>query len=96
MEAFIEELSSNTFKFNVIYLQEIWTSENDDLSQFYLHGYDCIAQGNTCSNNGGLIVYVDNNYRSEVKLKLNMYEHWEGIIVEINGGNISTNVMIGS
>ena len=98
LEAFIEELSSNNFKFNVICLQETWTSENDDLSQFSLHGYDCIAQGKTCSKNGGLIVYVDNNYRSEVKLKLNMYEHWEGLIVQIqiNGGNISKSITIGN
>ena len=96
LEAFIEELSRNSFKFNVICLQETWTSENDDLSQFSLHGYDCIAQGKTCSKNGGLIIYVDNNYRSEVKLKLNMYEHWEGLIVQINGGNLSKNITIGN
>ena len=96
MEAFIEELSSNNFKFNVIFLQETWTSENYDLSQFSLHGYDCIAQGKTCSKNGGLIVYVDNNYRSEVKLKLNMYKHWESLIVQINGGNLSKSITIGN
>ena len=60
LEAFIEELISTTI--NVICLQETRTSENDDLSQFSLHGYDCIAQGKTCSENGGLIVYDDNNY----------------------------------
>ena len=96
LEAFIEELSSNNFKFNVICLQETWTLENDDLSQFSLHGYDCIAQGKTCSKSGGLIVYVDNNYRSEVTLKLNMYEHWEGLIVQINGGNLSKSITIGN
>ena len=96
LEAVIEKLSSNSFKFNVICLQETWTSENDDLSQFSVHGYNCIAQGKTCSKNGGLIVYVDNNYRSEVKLKLNMYEHWEGLIVQINGGNLSKSIRIGN
>ena len=29
-----------------------------------------------------MIVYVENNYISVVKLKLNMYEHWEGLIVQ--------------
>ena len=96
MEAFTEEQSSNNFKLNVICLQETWASENDDLSQFSLHGYECIAQGKTCSKNGGLIVYVDNNYRFEFKLKLNMNEHWEGLIVQINGGNLSKSITIGN
>ena len=54
------------------------------------------AQGKTCSKNGGLIVYVDNNYRSEVKLKLNMYEHGDGLIVQINGVNLSKGITIGN
>lgn len=96
LEAFVEELSSNNFKFNVICLQETWKSENDDLSQFSLHGYDCLAQGKTCSNKGGLIIYVDNKYKSEVILNVNMYEHWEGMIVQINGGNLSKSITIGN
>ena len=48
-------------------------SKNYDLPQFALHGYNCLSQGKTCSNKGGLIIYVDNNYRSEVKMNLNMY-----------------------
>ena len=42
------------------------------------------------------MVYVDNNYRCEVKLKLNMYEHSEVLIVQINGGNLSKSVTIGN
>ena len=41
----------------------------------FLHGYDCLTQGKTCSDKAGLIIYVDNKYRSEIKLNLNMYEH---------------------
>ena len=63
---------------------------------FPFHGYDCIAQGKTCSKNGGLIVHVDNNYISEVKLKLNMYEHCEGLIVQINGGYLSKSITTGN
>ena len=28
--------------------------------------------------------------------KLNMYEHWEGLIVQINGGNLSKSITIGN
>ena len=58
----MEEISNNNLKCNVICLQETWTSENYDLSQFSLHGYDCLALGKTYNKNGGLIVYVDNNF----------------------------------
>ena len=95
LEAFIEELSSNNFTFNVICLQETWKSENDDLSQFFLHGDDFLAQSIT-RKNGGLIIHVGNKYRYEVKLKLNMYKHWERLIVQINGGNLSKSKMIGN
>ena len=27
---------------------------------------------------------------------LNMYEHWEGLIVQINGGNLSKSITIGN
>ena len=32
-----------------------------DLSQFNLQGYELIAHGKNCSNEGGLIIYVDKN-----------------------------------
>ena len=48
-----------------------------------LFAWYCLAQGKTCSDKGELVIYVDNKYRSEVKLNLN----WEGLIVEINGGS---------
>ena len=76
-------------------LTESSTSENYDLSQLSLHGYDCMALGKACSKNGRLNVYVDNNSISEVKLKLNTYELWEGLIVQISGGNLSKTITIG-
>ena len=89
MEAFIEDLFSKTFTFNVICIQETWTSENDEFSQWPLHGYDCLAQGKTCSKYDGLIVYVD-----KVNIKLNMYKYCEGLIVQVNGGNLFKSITI--
>ena len=77
LEAFVEELGNNNFKFSVICLQETWKSDCDDLSVYDLHGYKWIAQGKHCSNKGGLMIYVDNNYKAEVKCNINMYEHWK-------------------
>ena len=83
------------FKFSNICLQETWKSNNDDLSQFSLHRYDLIAQGK-CIVKAGLIVYVDNEYNYEVKKNINMYEHWEGSIIQITGSNLSKTFTIGS
>ncbi len=96
MESFVEELGNNNVKFSVICLQETWKSDCDDLSVYDLHGYKCIAQGKHCSNKGGLMIYVDNNYKAEVKCNINMYEHWEGLIIEIKGGCLSKTITIGN
>ena len=54
-----------------------------DLSQFILQGYELIAQGENCSNKGGLILYVDTKYNYAIKININMFKHWEGMIIEV-------------
>ena len=39
-----------------------------------------ISQGKSCSNKGGLITYIDQQFNYELNMKLNMYKHWEGQI----------------
>ena len=63
-------------------LQETWIDESEDISPFHLQVYDCISQGKTCTSKGGLIIYVDDQYKSKVTFNLNTYEHWEGLIVK--------------
>ena len=45
LEAFVNDLSSLSFTFSIIYLQESWLSEHDDLSLIQLTGYNCVPQG---------------------------------------------------
>ena len=42
------------------------------------------------------MIYVDNKYKAEVKCIINMYEHWEGLIIEIKGGFLSKTITIGN
>ena len=42
------------------------------------------------------MIYVDNTYKTEVKCNINMYEHWEGLLIEIKGGSLSNTITIGS
>ena len=72
----------------MICLQETWLSENDDLSPFQIEGYNCVSQGKSCSNKGGLLVYIDSKFTFETKMNFNMYQHWEGITVKISGNGL--------
>ena len=89
IEAFIEEISTVNFKFSIICFQETWIDESEDISLFHLQGYDCISQGKTCTSKGGLIIYVDDQYKSKVTFNLNTYEHWEGLMVKVQGNSLS-------
>ena len=53
LEMFVEDLHSINFKFSVICLQETRKADNDDFSQFFLDGYDCITQGKSVATKEG-------------------------------------------
>ena len=96
LEIFIEEVKQFDFKFSVLCFQECWLSNNDDVSHIQLDGYRCIAQGNTCTSKGGLIMYVDTKYNCNVVMELNTYRHWEGQLVNISGGELAKHIIIGN
>ena len=77
-------------------MQETWKAEGDDFSQFMLQGYNCITQGKSSSTKGGLVIYIDDKYKADVISNLNSYEHWEGLIIKVNGGNLSKTLTIGN
>ena len=58
LELFVEDLRTQNIEFNVICLQECWLSENDDLSLCQLKGYTCLHQSKSCSNKGGVNIYL--------------------------------------
>ena len=66
IEAFVEELSQMHFKFSLMCFQECWLSDNDDKSHLQIDGYDCITQGKTCGNKGGLVMYINNCFNYKV------------------------------
>ena len=64
------------------------------MSVFQIAGHDCISQGKSCSNNGGLIMYIDNIFNSDVKINLNTFQHWEGIVVKIYSGGLPNSTIL--
>ena len=96
LEIFIEELNNINFKFNVICLKESWITDNSDLSQIQLPGYNCIIQGKSCSEKGGLVIYIDTRFKYEVLINLNEYEYWEGQIIKVTGRGLPKEIIIGN
>ena len=70
-------------------MQYTWKAEGDDLSQFMLQGYNCITQGQSSSSKAGLVIYIDDTYKADVITNLNSCEHWEGLIIKVNGGHLA-------
>ena len=61
-----------------------------------LQGYNCITQGKSSSSNGGLVTYIDDKYKADVIINLNSCEHWEGLIIKVNFGNLAKTLTIGN
>ena len=59
----------------------------DDMSIFHIDGYDSISQGKSCSNKGGLAIYIDNMFDYEIIMNLNMYKQWEGLVIKVKGAH---------
>ena len=96
LETFVEELHNVQFKFNVICLQECWIRDQTDACTFQIPGYDCVAQGKSSSERGGLITYVDNQFQYEVRQSINEYELWEGQIIQVKGGCLRKEIIVGN
>ena len=96
LETFVEELQNSQFKFNVICLHECWIRDQSDTCTFQIPGYDCVAQGKSSSERGGLITYVDNLFQYEVMQSINEYELWEGHIIQVKGGCLRKEIIVGN
>ena len=46
---------------------------------------ECYVGGTNC----GLVIHIDDKYKADVIININSYEHWEGLIIKVNGGNLS-------
>ena len=96
LEIFIEQLNKVNFKFSAICLQVSWLSTDDDISPFQLDGYTCISQGKTCSNKGGLIIYLNETFKYKPLQNTHRYETWEGQYIQVHGGGLSKKIIIGN
>ena len=92
----INNLASQGLYFGAICLQETWTSNDSDLSLLQLPGYQLIHQGSKCTKHGGLIIYLNDNYSYKIRNLYNGSNIWEGLFIDINGGNLCRTFTIGN
>ena len=84
---YINLLRERNVEFDAICLQECWISDDDELSMIHLDGYNLIAQGKSCSNKGGLMIYLRDHY---IYKELKFYystTRWEGQFIETSINN---------
>lgn len=94
---FIEMLRKENLEFSAICLQESWLNEGADTSGIHIKGYNLIPQGYSCSSKGGLIIYLHERYKHVNKMKLNMFNTWEGQVIQVNKGKtLSKSVILGN
>ena len=92
----INNLASQGLYFCAICLLETWTSNDSDLSLLQLPGYQLIHQGSKCTKHGRLIIYLNENYSCKIRNLYNGSNIWEGLFIDINGGNLCRTFTIGN
>ena len=57
-ENYVDLFSKKSTIFSAICIQESWMPDVKDTSLVDIPEYTCIYKGKTCSNNGGVIIYL--------------------------------------
>ena len=93
---FIQDLKQNGLFFSAICLQEIWLSQDDDISMYQLDGYTCIFEGRKCSSKEGLVIYLHENFTFSTVALYERSDVWEGQIIQISGNELSYKLLHGN
>ena len=95
--AFLSLLDEKGIRFSAICLQETWLSDKHETSIFNLPGYRLIHAGKSCSDCGGLMIYLSDLFSCNVKHVYNDNSSlWEGLFIEVQGGTLESKLIIGN
>ena len=82
--------------FSIIRFQETWLAENDDVTPFLLPGYSLSHQYKSCSEHGGLLTYIRNDFSYKI-LDMNINSlSWEGLFVDVFGEQLNKQIHVGN
>ena len=96
LQIFIDLWQSQNICFDIICIQETWLKRDIDVSLLQLPGYNLINQMKSCSRHGGLIIYVNDDLNCSVFKRVETSPVWEGLFIEVTGGNMKKGVIIGN
>ena len=92
----LEVAKKQNISFHAICIQESWLADESDLSLFQIAGYQCISQGKKCSQHGGLITYIDENYLATVINVDNTSQIWESQFILVKDIECDNEIVIGN
>ena len=93
---FISYSDENNIHFNAICLQETWLSHKSDASLYNISGYQLIHKGKSCSEHGGLITYLDEEYSYTVRDLMIASDLWEGLFTNKQHEHLPQNLTLGN
>ena len=93
---FLEVTCQQNIILHVICIQETWLDEKSDLSLYQIEGYTCISQGKRCSSHGGLITYVDSQFKTSIMNIKNDSPIWEGLFVGVKEMETEKEIVVGN
>ena len=63
---------------------------------WYNQGSKCTNQGSKCTKHGGLMIFLNESYSYKVRNLFTNSNIWEGLFIDINGGNLCRTFTIGN
>ena len=66
------------------------------MSLYQIPNYTCISQGKCCSQHGGLITYIHNDYQFHIYKSFTESDIWEGLFVKVLNNKKGKNIYIGN
>ena len=76
-------LNESNFMFSAICIQETWLRHDQDTSLFEIPGYNLIHKGKSCSEHGGLIIYLKEEFTYNYRKLYNQSNLWEGLFIDV-------------
>ena len=94
LTAYIDILRETDFEFSAICLQECWINETHFIN-LDIDGYTCIQQPGNLGRKSGLVIYLNDKYRYDIKCQYNKLLTWEGQFIQITGDTMNKNIILG-
>ena len=92
----INNLSLMGLYFGAICLPETWLSSDADVSLLHIPGYKLSHQGSRCTRNGGLVIYLHEQYTYKLRNMYTRSDISEGLFIDVSGHNLHRPITIGN